>query len=590
MRSRVRGSISNYNKRHSINPTQSQGRYFTTIERIGIEISRDGASRVTASAVTPDIEKRARQLQQDVLTWRPLSDVSDVRERSLLSANMTGATRAIRFKKLPPASNNTEVILGLVKALVEKHSGLFSELKVKAMATLLRWRGVTITGRLLDTRKPEFAKIWDSAKPSDAALRRAMSTGESTAPMEVDVAPESKCDAEDEENEDDGDDDDDDCEDVHEHEDSDNGGSQPTAQQLAMIGRTFCDREDCDLEKLIVHSVKLCKSLGTIAAFYGSYGESIASDAQLERLPVDDLMNADWVEWCDGNDGEGGADGDNGDNDCRNADDVGATGGAAGSVGDNADGVSTDDVFAYDNDGPTDGDLESMMASMEQAGTVGIGDGHADDHALGSTNRDAASSESDEEDDIPIGELFDTVTVNFDGCSEVHPSRNTIDSKQPTNDRRFFNQVGISFRRTGFVLGRFGPHMSLCPIIEEEDDSRWIVRVEDIFTDDDGDELFYMSYFFSESQLRGDKARQTPKLAKNELVESVNVFPAALGDIVGFVHVVLDPALANGPNRTRGGLPVHYANRTMVYNLHTKRLVMTNDSGLRVQDFVRMGT
>ena len=70
----------------------------------------------------------------------------------------------------------------------------------------------------------------------------------------------------------------------------------------------------------------------------------------------------------------------------------------------------------------------------------------------------------------------------------------------------------------------------------------------------------------------------------------MNVFPAALGDIVGFVHVVLDPALANGPNRTRGGLPVHYANCAMVYNLNTKRLVMTNNSGLRVQDFVRMGT
>lgn len=113
---------------------------------------------MTASAVTPDVENRGRQLQHDVLTWRPLSDVSDVHERSLLSANMTGATQAIRFKKLPPASNSTEVIRGLVTALVEKHGGLFSELKVKAMATLLRWRGVAVTGRLLDTRRPEFSK------------------------------------------------------------------------------------------------------------------------------------------------------------------------------------------------------------------------------------------------------------------------------------------------------------------------------------------------------------------------------------------------------------------------------------------------
>ena len=43
--------------------------------------------------------------------------------------------------------------------------------------------------------------------------------------------------------------------------------------------------------------------------------------------------------------------------------------------------------------------------------------------------------------------------------------------------------------------------MSLCPIIEEDDDSRWIVRVEDIFLDDDGDDLFHMSYFFSREQL-----------------------------------------------------------------------------------------
>ena len=62
------------------------------------------------------------------------------------------------------------------------------------------------------------------------------------------------------------------------------------------------------------------------------------------------------------------------------------------------------------------------------------------------------------------------------------------------------------------------------------------------------------------------------------------------GTVLILTHVVLDPALANGLNRTRGGLPVHYANCAMVYNLNTKRLAMTNDSGLRVQDFVRMGT
>ena len=128
---------------------------------------------MTASAVAPDVEKRGRQLQHDVLTWRPLSDVSDVHERSLLSANMTGATQAIRLKKLPPASNSGEVIGGLVTALVEKHGELFSGLKVKAMATLLRWRGVAVTSRLLGTRRPELAKSWDGAKPSDAALRRA---------------------------------------------------------------------------------------------------------------------------------------------------------------------------------------------------------------------------------------------------------------------------------------------------------------------------------------------------------------------------------------------------------------------------------
>ena len=58
------------------------------------------------------------------------------------------------------------------------------------------------------------------------------------------------------------------------------------------------------------------------------------------------------------------------------------------------------------------------------------------------------------------------------------------------------------------------------------------VRVEDIFKDDDGDEIFYMSYFFSYGQLRADGVRSPPKLAKHELVESVNVYPAALGGIV----------------------------------------------------------
>ena len=539
---------------------------------------------MTASAVTPDVEKRGRQLQHDVLTWRPLSDVSDVHERSLLSANMTGATQAIRFKKLPPASNSTEVIRGLVTALVEKHGGLFSELKVKAMATLLRWRGVAVTGRLLDTRRPEFAKSWDGAKPSDAALRRAMSTGESAAPMEVDSAPESKSDDEDGDEEDECDGDGGYEEDAR--GDADNG-SQPTAQQLAMIGRTFCDLEDCDQEKFIVHTVKFCGPLGTIAAFYGSYGESIASDAQLERLPVDDLLNSDWVEWCDGNDGEGGADGIGHDDDCGGADDAGASGADAGSSGDDVDGAgaSADNHVAYDDDGPADDDLEAMMAAMEQSGTVGLGDDHAADHSS-----DAAASDSDEEDEIPIAELVNAVRANFDSSSVVTPSRGTIDSKQPINDLTFFNQVSISFRQTDFVLGRFGPNMSLCPIIEEEDDSRWIVRVEDIYTDDDGDELFYMSYFFSESQLRGDNARQPPRLAKNELVESVNVYPAALGDIVGFVHVVHDKALATGDNRTRGGLPVHFVSSSVVYDHRTKRLTKAKGGGLRVADYVQMGT
>ena len=237
-----------------------------------------------------------------------------------------------------------------------------------------------------------------------------------------------------------GDDDDADCEDEHEHEDSDNGGSQPTAQQLAMIGRTFCDREDCDLEKLIVHSAKLCKSLGTIAAFYGSYGESITSDAQLERLPVDDLINADWVEWCDGNDGEGGADGIGHDDDCGGADDAGASGADAGSSGDDVDGAgaSADNHVAYDDDGPADGDLEAMMAAMEQSGTVGLGDDHAADHSS-----DAATSDSDEEDEIPIAELVNAVRANFDSSSVVTPSRGAINSKQPINDRTFFHQVRI---------------------------------------------------------------------------------------------------------------------------------------------------
>ena len=150
--------------------------------------------------------------------------------------------------------------------------------------------------------------------------------------------------------------------------------------------------------------------------------------------------------------------------------------------------------------------------------------------------------------------------------------------------------VSISFRRIDFVLARFGANMNLCPIIEEEDESRWIVRVEDIFKDDDGDELFYISYFFSYGQLRADGVRSPPKLAKHELVVSANVHSGALGGIVGFVHVVVDPALANGPNRTRGGLPVHYTNRAVVYNHSTKRLTRTNNNGLRVQDFVRMGT
>ena len=70
----------------------------------------------------------------------------------------------------------------------------------------------------------------------DATLRQAVSTGESAAPLEVDSAPESKSDDEDGDEEGECDGDGSDEEDVH--GDADNG-SQPTAQQLAMIGRTF---------------------------------------------------------------------------------------------------------------------------------------------------------------------------------------------------------------------------------------------------------------------------------------------------------------------------------------------------------------
>ena len=133
--------------------------------------------------------------------------------------------------------------------------------------------------------------------------------------------------------------------------------------------------------------------------------------------------------------------------------------------------------------------------------------------------------------------------------------------------------------------------LSLCPILQEEDESRWIVRVEDIFRDEDGDELFYMSYFYSAEQLQVDGARNIPKLAARERMESINVYPASLKDIIGFVHVVPDQALTNGSTAgSRDGLPIYFVNAHFMYNEKTKKFPRTAGSGVRLNDLVRLGT
>ena len=77
------------------------------------------------------------------------------------------------------------------------------------------------------------------------------------------------------------------------------------------------------------------------------------------------------------------------------------------------------------------------MAAMEQAGTAGLGNNVANSNDSGTPGNSDPDSDSDGEDDIPIGELYNIVAVNFDGSAQVHPSRGTIDSKQPVGGRQF---------------------------------------------------------------------------------------------------------------------------------------------------------
>ena len=65
-------------------------------------------------------------------------------------------------------------------------------------------------------------------------------------------------------------------------------------------------------------------------------------------------------------------------------------------------------------------------------------------------------------------------------------------------------------------------------------------------------------------------------------VESVNVYPASLGDIVGFGHVIT--------SGSRDDLPVYFVNANVMFKDQTKKFLRTGKGGLRLGDLVQDGT
>ena len=77
--------------------------------------------------------------------------------------------------------------------------------------------------------------------------------------------------------------------------------TNPSADEAALVGRVFMDTEDG--QSRIVTHVGFDNSVGGVVAYYHAVGELPEDPVGFDYAPVEDLLEADWVEWEDGNPG-----------------------------------------------------------------------------------------------------------------------------------------------------------------------------------------------------------------------------------------------------------------------------------------------
>ena len=98
---------------------------------------------------------RARKLKEEISNWYPDRPPG---EKSLLSPQYSQWISGLDFKKLEEATVGLRAVPRILTELLYTHNGDFSRLSVMKMASLIRWRGGNISGRVTKDKSESLAR------------------------------------------------------------------------------------------------------------------------------------------------------------------------------------------------------------------------------------------------------------------------------------------------------------------------------------------------------------------------------------------------------------------------------------------------
>ena len=238
---------------------------------------------------------RARKLKEEISNWYPDRPPG---EKSLLSPQYSQWISGLDFKKLEEATVGLRAVPRILTELLYTHNGDFSRLSVMKMASLIRWRGGNISGRVTKDKSESLARQWQEMSVNSDLLRQRASdfhekeqSGRTSRRARSQGASEA----------------DGDCT-------SEAGGSgdesdmeHVTEKHLTLIGREFRDKEWRDGEPEIyrVLHVGWCLDYEVVVAYYADASKPAPNSMLgVDYSEADELLTADWVIFCDGMTGE----------------------------------------------------------------------------------------------------------------------------------------------------------------------------------------------------------------------------------------------------------------------------------------------